>query len=304
MTVPSSTSFQRNPMMWRDSGNMASQFIPYRKLSELRKAASAGDSKAKNIVDRYMDRNADMETISRLMDDYYGITSSKKKEEEKETPIPVKEVEKETVDIVPTEKEEKPSVDKEDDFSDLSKELDGLVDLPSIEPTSFREYVSSKEKSRRAAKKDANYFKAFDPERRKAFLEKSKKDFSDSLNGKRRDLERSYGDISSALDIYGQYVSDMPEDYVQLDILSSSKAYGDLVDNDGAMSSFGRGWDEKDLSEMKSELSELVSKYGKKNVVAMLNSLREDGNSWRDYGNSAIDSAVSSYGKALDKLLK
>lgn len=291
-------------MMWRDSGNMASQFIPYRKLSELRKAASAGDAKAKNIVDRYMDRNADMETISRLMDDYYGVSSSKKKEVEKETPTPVKEVEKETVDIVPTEKEEKPSVDKEDDFSDLSKELDGLVDLPSIEPTSFREYVSSKEKSRRAAKKDANYFKAFDPERRKAFLEKSKKDFSDSLNGKRRDLERSYGDISSALDIYGQYVSDMPEDYVQLDILSSSKAYGDLVDNDGAMSSFGRCWDEKDLSEMKSELSELVSKYGKKNVVAMLNSLREDGNSWRDYGNSAIDSAVSSYGKALDKLLK
>lgn len=303
-------------MMWRDSGNMASQFIPYRKLSELRKAASNGDSKAKNIVDRYMDRNADMETISRLMDDYYGVTSSSKekeveketptlvKEEEKETPTPVKEVEKETVDIVPTEKEGKPSVDKEDDFSDLSKEFDGLVDLPSIEPTSFREYVSSKEKSRRAAKKDANYFKAFDPERRKAFLEKSKKDFSDSLNGKRRDIERSYGDISSALDIYGQYVSDMPEDYVQLDILSSSKAYSDLVDNDRAMSSFGRGWDEKDLSEMKSELSELVSKYGKKNVVAMLNSLREDGNSWRDYGSSAIDSAVSNYGKALDKLLK
>lgn len=300
-------------MMWRDSGNMASQFIPYRKLSELRKAADGGDSKARNIVDRYMDRNADMETISRLMDDYYGVSSSKEKEVEKETPTPVKEVEKETVDIVPTGKEEKPSVDKEekssslsteDDFSDLSKELDGLIDLPSIEPTSFREYVSSKEKSRRAAKKDANYFKAFDSERRKAFLEKSKKDFSDSLNGKRRDLERSYGDISSALDIYGQYVSDMPEDYVQLDILSSSKAYGDLVDNDNAMSSFGRGWDEKDLSEMKSELSELVSKYGKKNVVAMLNSLREDGNSWRDYGNSSIDSAVSNYGKALDKLLK
>lgn len=290
-------------MMWRDSGNMA-QFIPYRKLSELRKAASAGDAKARNIVDRYMDRNADMETTSRLMDDYYGVSSSsKKKEEEKEITTPVKEVEKKTVDIVPTEKEEKPSVD-EDDFSDLSKELDGLVDLPSIEPTSFREYVSSKEKSGRAAKKDANYFKAFDPERRKAFLEKSKRDFSDSLNGKRRDLERSYGDISSALDIYGQYVSDMPEDDVELDISSSSKAYGDLVDNDNAMSSFGRGWDEKDLSEMKGELSELVSKYGKKNVVAMLNSLREDGNSWRDYGNSAIDSAVSNYGKSLDKLLK
>lgn len=303
MTVPSLGFFPKSPMMWRDSGNMASQFIPYRKLSELRKAASAGDSKARNIVDRYMDRNADMETISRLMDDYYGVSSSKKKEEEKETPTPVKEVEKETVDIVPTEKEEKPSVD-EDDFSDLSKELDGLVDLPSIEPTSFREYVSSKEKSRRAAKKDAYYFKAFDPERRKVFLEKSKKDFSDSLNGKRRDIERSYGDISSALDIYGQYVSDMPEDYVELDILSSSKAYGDLVDNDGAMSSFGRSWDEKDLSEMKGELSELVSKYGKKNVVAMLNSLREDGNSWRDYGNNSIDSAVSNYGKALDKLLK
>lgn len=277
---------------------MASQFIPYRKLSELRKAASAGDAKARNIVDRYMDRNADMETISRLMDDYYGVTSTpKKKEEEKETPALVKEVEKETVDIVPTDKEE-------DDFSDLSKELDGLIDLPNIEPTSFREYVSSKEKSGRAAKKDANYFKAFDPERRKAFLEKSKKDFSDSLNGKRRDLERSYGDISSAIDIYGQYVSDMPEDDVELDISSSSKAYGDLVDNDSAMSSFGRGWDEKDLSEMKSELSDLVSKYGKKNVVAMLNSLREDGNSWRDYGNSAIDSAVSNYGKSLDKLLK
>lgn len=281
---------------------MASQFIPYRKLSELRKAADAGDSKARNIVDRYMDRNADMETISRLMDDYYGVTSSSKK---KEAPTPVKEeVEKETVDIVPTDKEEKPSSLPADDFSDLSKELDGLIDLPSIEPTSFREYVSSKEKSGRAAKKDANYFKAFDPERRKAFLEKSKKDFSDSLNGKRRDLERSYGDISSALDIYGQYVSDMPEDDVELDISSSSKAYGDLVDNDNAMSSFGRGWDEKDLSEMKSELSELVSKYGKKNVVAMLNSLREDGDSWRDYGNSAIDSVVSNYGKSLDKLLK
>lgn len=282
---------------------MTGQFIPYKRLSELRKAASEGNQKAREIIDRYMDRNTDMDSLSRLMDDYYGAS-----EKEDGVPAPKKEEPMEKEETTPTPKAEGakglPSVDNTDDFSDLKKEIDGLVDLPEVKPTSFRDYMSSKEKNGNRARKDANYFKAFDPERRKAFLANRKAEFSDGLKGKRRDIERSYDDLNSSLGKYGQMVEDMPNDGAELDVSASEKAYGDLVGNANAMPAFGRSWDERDLSMMKDTLAGLVSKYGKKNVVAMLNTIREDSNAWKDYNIGMLDNAVNNYGKNLDKLLK
>lgn len=283
---------------------MTGQFIPYKRLNELRKAASEGNQKAREIIDRYMDRNTDMDSLSRLMDDYYGVP---KKEDEvptpkEETPVESKEEAKPTLDT--EEAKGLPSVDNTDDFSDLKKEIDGLVDLPEVKPTSFRDYMSSKERNGNRARKDANYFKAFDLERRKAFLANSKAEFSDGLKGKRRDIERSYDDLNSSLGKYGQMVEDMPNDDTELDVSASERAYGDLVGNANAMPAFGRSWDERDLSMMNDTLAGLVSKYGKKNVVAMLNTIREDGNAWKDYNIGMLDNAVNNYGKSLDKLLK
>lgn len=49
--------------------------IPVRKLNELLNASKNGDLKAKAIIDKYMDASPDMDSIGRLMDEYYSSPS-------------------------------------------------------------------------------------------------------------------------------------------------------------------------------------------------------------------------------------
>ena len=50
---------------------MANRFINYKKLKELQGAAKGGNEQAKNIIDKYMEKEPDMDSIERLLDDYY-----------------------------------------------------------------------------------------------------------------------------------------------------------------------------------------------------------------------------------------
>ena len=73
---------------------------------------------------------------------------------------------------------------------------------------------------------------------------------------------------------------------------------------DKAMDAFGRSWDKADMESIRLVLEYLVQTYGKKNVIAMMNSIKGDADNWLAFGNGKIDNAVNSYGKTLDSLLK
>jgi N-methylhydantoinase B/oxoprolinase/acetone carboxylase alpha subunit len=70
------------------------------------------------------------------------------------------------------------------------------------------------------------------------------------------------------------------------------------------MKSFGRHWDETDNQEMESTLQRLVLQYGKKNVMAVLNTLRGDADNYSKHKVNQIDTEINRYSKSLDNLLK
>ena len=295
---------------------MASKFINYRKLRELQEASKAGNEKAKVILDKYMDANPDMESIDRLLDDYYSSAPIETLEQvqEPEPPEAIEqeaEAEVETEEVDPISEEGMPEAVEApilegpiDITADLDRELEGLIDQDEISPYSFRDYLGTKRKNANRARKDASYFKAFDQGGREAYVAKKEEEFSNGLQGKIKDAERSFRDIGKAIDGYGQMVTDLPDDDAEIDVAIASKAYDELTENDDAMGAFGRPWDEEDNESMKSVLADLVSRHGKKNVMAALNTLRDDNQAYHDESKGKIDASISKYGKALESLLK
>ena len=65
-----------------------------------------------------------------------------------------------------------------------------------------------------------------------------------------------------------------------------------------------RYWDETDNAGLKEILQSLVVKYGKKNIMAVLNTLKNDIDSYKSYKNNQIDEEVNRYTKSIEKLLK
>ena len=188
--------------------------------------------------------------------------------------------------------------------SELNGELDGLIDVEEVEPMSFHDFLGRKRKDGLRARKNADYFKAYDQEGRNAYLSKKKDEYANGFAGARRKNERGFNDINGSLDLYAQMVTDLPDDENEIDVSVASNAYDDFTGNEDTMSAFGRSWDDGDNEAIKSALVALVGKYGKKNVMAVLNTLREDNAAWRKHNDGRIDNAISNYGKALDGLLK
>ena len=56
--------------------------------------------------------------------------------------------------------------------------------------------------------------------------------------------------------------------------------------------------------ETKETLQELVIKYGKKNIMAVLNTLKSDVDNFKSFKNNQIDDEVNRYTKSIEKLLK
>ncbi len=332
---------------------MATRFINAKKLNELLTAAKNGDAQAKNIVDKYMDDDPDMDSIERLLTSYYGLDSADgeekpamddldgeiaceplsqedeealkksaadaKAEEEfdpddpdfaqeapavEEEPIHGPAENPEPVHEPEIMEEEKPAIQPVDISADLDRELDGLLDGDDVEGISFADFLKRKSSDALRARKNNGYFKAFDAEGRKNYLSSAIDKYKKSFDVKRRNVERGVTDMGNALAKYGDIVTDFPDDDSAFDADKASKAYSDMTTSVLGMAAFGRPWDEADMESMRIALQSLVESYGKANVSAMLNTMKDDVKTWGDYCNGTFDSACDKYGKSLTDLLK
>ena len=319
---------------------MAARFINAKRLNELLKAAKEGDLKAKNIIDKYMDSDPDMDSIERLIDEYYGLESEEEEPvskidakaeaefdpedpdfaqekpvvEEEEQPTngsdDIKEDVREELEESEDEANEaEPAEDQEpispvDISSDLDRELSGLFDDDEVDGISFADFLKRKSSDAMRARKNNAYFKAFDAEGRKNYLSGALDKYRKSFDLKRRNVERGVTDMDNALGKYGDIVTDFPEDNSVFDADKASKAYSDMTSSVLGMAAFGRPWDEADMQSMRIALQSLVETYGKANVKAMLNTMKDDVRAWGEYCNGSFDAACDKYGKSLTELLK
>lgn len=286
-------------------------FINNQKFKEIRKAAKEGNEKAKMIL-QAMRKMQGQDDIDRLVNDYYSVPTQ---EEPSETEAP----QPESDDILPPE--EAPSSEPEisepvneidkavetpavDLTSSLDSELDGVIDEDEIDDTSFSDFLSNKQKDKNRAKKNSDYFKIYDQAGREEYLNNKIAKYKGKFNNRLRDIERRYTDMDQSISNYSQSVNDMLDDDLELNSDNVDKAYNDLTGDESVMHSFGRYWDNGDNEAVIACLKDLIAKYGKKNVIAALNYLKNDNEGYRDYLNHQVDTEIERYSKSLEKLLK
>lgn len=271
-------------------------YIDNVKFKEILNAARNGNEKAKMIM-QGMRKMSSQEDIDRLVGDYYSIPTPVAPVVEEQAPIP-QELEPEVV-------EETANPQDVVDISDvLARETEGLFDEDEYQGVSFYDFLKNKKSDANKAMKNADYFKAFDSDGRNAYADSLIDKYRHKFDGNLRDVEREFSDNDRAISGYAQSVNDMLDDGIEFGTDAASSAYNDLIDNEAAMSGFGRYWDENDTSSVLSAIRELVDKYGKANVLSALNVLRADNNSHRDYLNNSIDTNIAKYSKNIDKLLR
>lgn len=280
-------------------------FIENVKFKEILNAARNGNEKAKAIM-QSMRKMQPQTDIDRLVGAYYGVDTE-------ETPI---------VDEVKTEVEEEvvqPSVEEvvvetinkpenENDVIDLTdilnSETAGLFDEDEYKGVSFTEFLKNKKSDANRALKNADYFKAFDMDGRNRYADGIIDAYKHKFDGNIRDIERGYSDNDKSISMYMQSVGDMLDDEIEFGTDTATKAYNDLIDDENAMSAFGRHWDDDDTRAVVDALAELVHKYGKANVLSALNLIKGDNDAHRNYLNNSIDANIGKYSKTVDKLLR
>ena len=278
-------------------------YIDNVKFKEILNAARNGNEKAKMVM-HGMRKMSSQEDIDRLVGDYYAIPTAAapvdeqpQVQEQEQAPIP-QELEPEVV-------EETANPQDVVDISDvLARETEGLFDEDEYQGISFYEFLKNKKSDANRAMKNSDYFKAFDSDGRNAYADSLIDKYRHKFDNNLRDVEREFSDNDRAISGYAQSVNDMLDDGVEFGADAASSAYNDLIDNESAMSGFGRYWDENDTSSVLSAIKELVDKYGKANVLSAINVLRADNNSHRDYLNNSIDTNIAKYSKNIDKLLR
>lgn len=278
-------------------------YIDNVKFKEILNAARNGNEKAKMVM-QGMRKMSSQEDIDRLVGDYYAIPTAAapvdeqpQPQEQEQVPIP-QELEPEVV-------EETANPQDVVDISDvLARETEGLFDEDEYQGVSFYEFLKNKKSDANRAMKNSDYFKAFDSDGRNAYADSLIDKYRHKFDNNLRDIEREFSDNDRAISSYAQSVNDMLDDGVEFGADAASSAYNDLIDNESAMSGFGRYWDENDTSSVLSAIKELVDKYGKANVLSAINVLRADNNSHRDYLNNSIDTNIAKYSKNIDKLLR
>ena len=315
-------------------------FINNKKYKEIREASKGGNEKAIAIM-QALYRGTEQSALDRLLDDYYGVNQEvippvvEEKEEElprvdtenpfefeeepiepaqipepKEEelrpeemgPVPVSE---EAEQPAPVSEEEVPAaIISEDIMGSLTKDLDGLLDKNDIEELSFGDFLKNKKRDALRAKKNADYFKAYSPDSRKSYMKSNIDEYKKGFDGRLKNIERKYNDYGKSLSVYTDKMNGILDDDIELDVDKASQAYDEFVDSDCVMNSFGRYWDESDNESIMSEICELVKKYGKKNVVAALNSLGNDNENYKNFLNNQVDTEIERYSKSLEKILK
>lgn len=285
-------------------------FINNQKFKEIRKAAKEGNEKAKMIL-QAMRKMEGQDDIDRLVNDYYSVPTQ---EEPSETEAPQPEPDilssEETPSSEPEIIEPVNEIDKAVETpavgltSSLDSELDGIIDEDEIDDTSFSDFLSNKQKDKNRAKKNSDYFKIYDQAGREEYLNNKIAKYKGKFNNRLRDIERRYTDMDQSISNYSQSVNDMLDDDLELNSDNADKAYNDLTGDESVMHSFGRYWDNGDNEAVIVCLKNLISKYGKKNVIAALNYLKNDNDGYRDYLNHQVDTEIERYSKSLEKLLK
>ena len=284
-------------------------FLKIKDLKVVREAAKSGDARAKAIMEK-LSKGEKQEEIDRLVGDYYS-PASKAEQAQVSLPKPdpaalaAKPSIKNDGQNVNKQNPNVPVIEASSDISSLlDKELDGSIDTNDIEDASFGDFIKKKRIDMSRAKKGPEYFKAFDPQGRLDYIAKKTDGYNHKFDTKRKDIGRIFRDMDGALATYLQTVSDLQDDPNELDMGKASEVYEGLTGDEDLMHGFGRGWDAEDSEAVRNKLDELVKQYGKKTVIAALNTLREDNKSYSDFRNGQIDQETKRYGKSLEDLLK
>ena len=174
-------------------------FLNNNKFKELRTAANDGNEKAKMVLQAL--RQGKQEDVDRLVEDYYAIPQQDMNEVAVETELESNPMENTPESVETPIQAEEPVQEEfssepviEDLTSVLDKETDGLFDENEIEPMDFSKFLGNKRRDGMRAKKNADYFKAFNPDSVANYVNAKKdtykKKFGDSLH----DIDRQFHD--------------------------------------------------------------------------------------------------------------
>lgn len=294
-------------------------FINNKKFAEIRTAAKDGNEKALMILQamRKLQPQAD---IDRLVEDYYAIPEEPQiqpvqgenynvaEEQPKEEVSTVSDALDDVLseDLSINETADIPDLDgdvQSYSLDDITKDMDGLIDEDEIDDMSFADFLSDKKKNLKKAKKNADYFKMYNDDSRKQYSLNAVDKYKAKFGDLERDIDRRNKDTATALGLYEQSVADSLDDDIELNADNADKAYSDLTDDSGAMHAFGRYWDDDDKASVIEALKVLIGKYGKKNVLAAINTLKSDNENYKSYMHNRIDTEVGKYSKNLENLL-
>lgn len=280
-------------------------YLKNNKFLEIREAAKNNNEQAMQIL-QGLRKGFPQDEIDRMVNEYYAIPAQNDIDlvepeiapVEEAAPAPEPVVEEETIAPV----EEAPAIP---DLTEvLDGELDGIISETELDDVSFNDYLGNKRSDALKARKNADYFKAFDQGGREAYLTSKADAYRNKFANRVNDIDRHYNDTNAALTRYSTSVNEMLDDDIELDTNVASQAYDDFTSNENAMHSFGRHWDENDNQNITNVLGELVAKYGKKNVQAALNVLMGDNDGYKSFRTNQIETEIGRYQKDLEKLLK
>jgi hypothetical protein len=273
-------------------------YINNKKFGELRTAASQGNEKAARIL-QLMRQNGNQDDISKLVDDYYLPQEVETSANNiSAAPEPQVEVTRETL----PQGSQEPQI--EDLTEVLDRDLDGLISQNDVEDITFGDFLKNKKTDGLKNTRTADYFKMYNPEGRTNYMNKKNEEYQNKFNGRLKDIDRQYRDLDNSLNKYIDSVNlNAMDDAVELNFDNAGKAYNDMTDSHDMMLGLGRGHDEEDFNSVTEELNNLIAKYGKKNVVAALNTLKSDNDNYRNHRNGQIEGEISRYKSSLAKLI-
>lgn len=294
-------------------------FLNNKKFLEIKQAGKDGNEKAKMIL-QAMRKGSTQADLDRLVDDYYNLNNNEDDIEsfnwgdddddevelnqdsqevvEDNTPMQQPQVKEPTIP-----QELKPQIVQ--DLSEvLDKDTDGLFDENEIKDITFGDFLKTKKRDANRSKKNAEYFKAYDMNGRQKYMQGKIDNYKKKFNNKLRDIDRKYNDTNKSLDFYSMKANDMLDDDIEMDMAKSMQAYDDFTNSEPIMSAFGRYYDEQDTNDIIFALKELMKRYGKKNVINALNTLKSDNESYKKYLDNQIDTEIGRYTKSIENLLK
>lgn len=280
-------------------------FIKNDKLKEIRVAAANGNEKAKAIL-QALRKFSPQSDLDRMVEEYYHVDLPEENVEVEEPEIATEE--EKVVEEEPAVEEKQndnillDNITNEDINSILDNETDGLWDEVDVPETSFTDFLKNKKRDKKREFKNAEYFRSFAPEDRQKYATLKIDGYKKKFDGRLGNIDRKYKDINTAIDKYQQSIHDMLDDDVELNNDYVVKAYDKIVDDEPLMNSFGRHWDEDDVGKVLTSLDLLIKEFGKKNVIAAINILKNDNDNYKSFLDNQIDTEIGRYTKNIEKL--